>query len=208
MKERKFDYFQKFGDMAQKASLAADLLKTTLGAYDASTLREKTDAMKRIENDCDQIMHDIMNRLAIEFLPPIEREDIIEITDKLDTVVDSIEEILLGLYMYRVHELIPETLEFVDLIVQSTSMLEEVVLEFSNFKRSNEVKEKIIRINSLEGQGDTLYLNSMRALFDFSGEFDGRRIVIWKEMLRVLEDCLDSIEECANEFETAMLKNG
>lgn len=117
-------------------------MQITLGTYDGATLREKTDAMKRIENDCDQIMHDIMNRLAVEFLPPIEREDIIEITDKLDTVVDSIEEILLGLYMYRVRELIPETLEFVDLIVESTSMLEEVVLEFSNFKRSNEVKEK------------------------------------------------------------------
>lgn len=168
MKERKFDYFRKFSDMAQKASLAADLLQTTLGAYDAAKLREATDAMKRIENDCDQIMHDIMNRLAVEFLPPIEREDIIEITDKLDTVVDSIEEILLGLYMYRVRELIPETLEFVDLIIESTAMLEEVVLEFSNFKRSNEVKEKIIRINSLEGEGDTLYLNSMRSLFDLS----------------------------------------
>ena len=207
MKDKKFDYFKKFSDMAQKASQAADLLQTTLGAYDASTLREKTDVMKRIENDCDQIMHDIMNRLAIEFLPPIEREDIIEITDKLDTVVDRIEEILLGLYMYRVHELIPETLEFVDLIVQSTSMLEEVVLEFSNFKRSNDVKEKIIRINSLEGQGDTLYLNSTRALFDFDGEFDARKTIIWKEMLQVLENCLDSIEECANEFESAMLKN-
>ncbi len=208
MKDKKFDYFKKFSDMAQKASQAADLLQTTLGAYDASTLREKTDAMKHIENDCDQIMHDIMNRLAIEFLPPIEREDIIEITDKLDTVVDSIEEILLGLYMYRVHELIPETLEFVDLIVQSTSMLEEVVLEFSNFKRSNDVKEKIIRINSLEGQGDTLYLNSTRALFDYTGEFDARKTIIWKEMLQVMENCLDSIEECANEFESAMLKNG
>lgn len=208
MKDKKFDYFKKFSEMAQKASQAADLLQTTLCAYDASTLREKTDAMKRIENSCDQIMHDIMNRLAIEFLPPIEREDIIEITDKLDTVVDSIEEILLGLYMYRVHELIPETLEFVDLIVQSTSMLEEVVLEFSNFKRSNDVKEKIIRINSLEGQGDTLYLNSTRALFDFTGEFDARKTIIWKEMLQVLENCLDSIEECANEFESAMLKNG
>ena len=208
MKDKKFDYFKKFSEMAQKASQAADLLQTTLGAYDASTLREKTDAMKRIENSCDQIMHDIMNRLAIEFLPPIEREDIIEITDKLDTVVDSIEEILLGLYMYRVRELIPETLEFVDLIVQSTSTLEEVVLEFSNFKRSNDVKEKIIHINSLEGQGDTLYLNSTRALFDYTGEFDARKTIIWKEMLQVLENCLDSIEECANEFETDMLKNG
>lgn len=208
MKDKKFDYFKKFSEMAQKASQAADLLQITLGAYDASTLREKTDAMKRIENSCDQIMHDIMNRLAIEFFPPIEREDIIEITDKLDMVVDSIEEILLGLYMYRVHELIPETLEFVDLIVQSTGMLEEVVLEFSNFKRSNDVKEKIIRINSLEGQGDTLYLNSTRALFDFTGEFDARKTIIWKEMLQVMENCLDSIEECANEFESAMLKNG
>ena len=48
MKDKKFDYFKKFSDMAQKASQAADLLQPTLGAYDASTLREKTDAMKRI----------------------------------------------------------------------------------------------------------------------------------------------------------------
>ena len=45
MKDRKFDYFRKFSDMAAKASQAADLLQTTLGAYDAAKLREATDAM-------------------------------------------------------------------------------------------------------------------------------------------------------------------
>ena len=152
-------------------------------------------------------MHSIMNQLAIEFLPPIEREDIIEVTQKLDTVVDSIEEILLGLYMYRVRELIPECIEFGELILEGTLLLEELVLEFSNFKRSNDVKDRIIHINSLEGKGDELYLNSMRALFDFTGTFDPRRILTWKELLTVMENCMDSIEGAANEFESAMLKN-
>ncbi|MDD7362826.1 MAG: DUF47 family protein [Peptoniphilus sp.] len=208
MREIKFDYFNKFSQMAQKASDAAELLQTTLGQFDATSIRKKGEAMKRIENDSDQIMHEIMNRLAIEFLPPIEREDIIQITEKLDTVVDSIEDVLLGLYMYRVHHLLPETLEFVDLIVEGTMILEEVVLEFSNFKRSNEVKKKIIQINSLEGKGDGLYINSMRSLFDFSGSFDARKVIVWKEILHLLENCMDSIETCANEFESAMLKNG
>lgn len=207
MREIKFDYFNKFRDMARKASEASGLLQSTLNEFDPATVEKKTEAMKRIENDCDQIMHEIMNRLAIEFLPPIAREDIIEITEKLDTVVDHIEDVLLGIYMYRIRTLLPETLEFVELIVEATGILEEVVLEFSNFKRSNDVKKKIIQINALEGRGDTLYLNAMRELFSFSGSFDARQIIVWKEMLTVLEECLDRVEECANEFESAMLKN-
>ncbi|MDQ0509008.1 Phosphate transport regulator (distant homolog of PhoU) [Aedoeadaptatus ivorii] len=207
MRERKFDYFQKFSDMTDRATAAARLLSDILNNYDHTKLKEKTEAMKRIENDADHTMHSIMNQLAIEFLPPIEREDIIEVTQKLDTVVDSIEEILLGLYMYRVRELIPECIEFGELILEGTLLLEELVLEFSNFKRSNDVKDRIIHINSLEGKGDELYLNSMRALFDFTGTFDPRRILTWKELLTVMENCMDSIEGAANEFESAMLKN-
>ena len=41
-------------------------------------LEEYLDEMHKIENSADMKKHDMLDRLAKEFIPPIEREDIID----------------------------------------------------------------------------------------------------------------------------------
>ena len=45
----------------------------------------------QIENEADKNLHEIINYLIKDFLPPIEREDIITLSYRIDDVIDCID---------------------------------------------------------------------------------------------------------------------
>jgi len=45
----------------------------------------------QIENEADKNLHEIINYLIKDFLPPIEREDIITLSHRIDDVIDCID---------------------------------------------------------------------------------------------------------------------
>ncbi|MCD1146616.1 DUF47 family protein [Peptoniphilus sp. KCTC 25270] len=207
MRLGKYDYFGKFVALSQKGNEAAKKLQEIMENFDPGKLQEETKEMHQIEQEADNVMHEVINQLMIEFLPPIEGEDIVELVHHLDDVVDNIEDVLVGLYMFRVRELLPEAKQFVDLIQKSSLRLSELMVDFSGFKQSTTLKEGVIEINTLEEKGDELYVNTMRNLYDYSREFDPRFVITWTRLLDRLERALDSIEAVANSLESILLKN-
>ena len=206
-RNRSFDYFENFIELTRICSDSAILLNDILSEYDSTKLKDATENMHLLEIEADNIKYAIVNRLVIEFMPPIEREDILNLTRDLDKVVDNIEDIVLGLYMFRVRDLIPEIFEFSNLIETGSSRLLELVVEFENFKRSKSIKEKVRSINEVEEKGDELYVNAMRNLYDYTRPFDARTIITWTRLLDRLERTVDSIEVVANNIESIVLKN-
>ena len=95
-KKHKFDYFEAFcaqADIARKESRALlDVVENF--KPDPEWLRGKMEVIHTIENEGDDIAHEIIERLATEFLPPIDREDVTELTMLLDDVTDEIEEVV------------------------------------------------------------------------------------------------------------------
>ena len=106
-KKHKFDYFEAFcaqADIARKESQALlDVVENF--KPDPEWLRGKMEVIHAIENEGDDIAHEIIERLATEFLPPIDREDVTELTMLLDDVTDEIEETIRGISVpIRRHE--------------------------------------------------------------------------------------------------------
>lgn len=193
--------------MSSICTETAHFLSDILVDYDSTKLKEAKDEIHILENKADVIKYEILNRLAIEFIPPLDREDIIDLTRSLDKVVDNIEDILLGLYMFRVKDLSPEILEFAMLIQSGSQILEELIIEFENFKKSTSIKEKVMEINEIEEKGDRLYASAMRILYDYSRPFDPRTVITWTRLFDRLESTVDSIEKVAGNIESIVLKN-
>ena len=148
-------------DCACKASTA---LNAMFADFQPDRLRQEADAIHEIEHAADLKKHDMMSRLLREFLPPIDREDIVNISHVLDEIVDLIEEVVLSLYMNDIHKCRPDVMPMVDLIVKQCQELQKLMAEFENYKKSDKLMDSIIAINTMEEEGDKLHREAMRNL--------------------------------------------
>lgn len=206
MGKKGYDYFRAFTKMVEGSMAAAILLDEILNKYNKFELDAHINKMHKIENANDELVHEILNHLIKEFLPPIEREDISLLTQQLDEPTDTAEDVLFALYMFNIDEIIPEAVEFSKLIVQAVDVLYEASRDFVNFKKdSKTVKEKIIRVNEIEGKGDQLYIQTMRKIY--TSDMDAKDVMKWTRIINKLENCLDTLEKCSNEMEFIMMKN-
>ena len=92
-------YFENFCACADCACQAAHLLHAWLQDFDPEHIHEKLDEMHAVEHAADEKKHEMLNVLARAFITPIEREDILLLSQELDDVTDAIEDVLLRLYM-------------------------------------------------------------------------------------------------------------
>lgn len=198
-------YFDAFAKGIFHANEAATLLQSCFDNFDAANIKAQLDAMHEIEHAADGIKHEMMERLMKEFLPPIEREDIVELSRTIDDVTDSIEDVLLGMYMFNITTFRPEVKEFSSLISRCCNALKDIAQEMHNFRKSTLLKEKIVEVNGLEEEGDRLYTEAMRRLY--TEETNAVSILAWTTIYDRLEKCCDGCEHVADMFEQVVMKN-
>lgn len=204
-RKKENNYFEMLVDCVDCSCRAAELLYEDLKTYKYTELSERITALHEVEHEADQKKHRLLEKLLKEFLPPIEREDIMMLINRIDDVTDDLDEVLRNLYMYNVHVLRPEVLKFADLLCRCCQAVKEMMEEFPEFRKSAVLKEKIIEINHLEEEGDRLYTKAVRRLY--TGETDAVQILVWTTIYTCLEDCCDCCEHVADAVEMAVMKN-
>jgi hypothetical protein len=198
-------YFVSFSKLLDYSIQASNLLVKIIEDYDGTKLHSEVTEMHKVEHAADLEKHKVNENLLREFITPIEREDITLIMQLIDDVTDSIEDVLLKLYMYNVQEMKSEVHAFVKVINSCIAGLSEVLKEFYNFKKSTVIKEKIIEVNRFEEIGDRLYTEAIRKLFVESK--DPVYLLIWNDVFLQLEKCCDACENVAEAIESVIMKN-
>lgn len=204
-RKKENNYFEMLVENVDCSCRAAELLRDNLKTYDYNRLLDKIMILHEVEHEGDQKKHLLIERLLKEFLPPIEREDIMMLTNRIDDVTDNLEEVLRNLYMYNVQSMREPALQFAELICQCCQAMKEMMEDFQNFRKSTVLKERMIAINHLEEEGDKLYTKAVRQLY--TEENDAVQILVWTTIYRCLEDCCDCCEHVADAVEMAVMKN-
>ena len=199
------DYFAYFRKSAEFASSAAAYLDDTLKNFDPATSQARFDEMHKIEHEADANRHEMIEQLAKEFIPPIEREDIVALAHELDNVVDTIDEFVQFMYMYNVGTIREDALAFSALIIRCCDALLAAVTEFRSFRKSKTLKEMLIKVNTLESEGDVLHAESVRKLF--LEDADAKTTLVWTKLFDALESCLDACEDAVDIIESVVMKN-
>jgi len=202
---REHQFFDLFDKMADASVDAARLFKefAQKGTFDESA----NERMRSIEHQCDDITHEIINKLNRTFITPFDREDIYALAHRFDSVVDIIHAITKRMLLYNLHNSVSEDLiRFSGLIEQSVIALATAVRGVRNLKNAKIITEACIEINRLENLGDHLRDEVIGKLFDNS--FDPLYIIKWKDIFQDAETALDQCEDVANVIESIMVKQG
>ena len=205
MAKKKFDYFNYFKEVSDIICEAAQHLNDTLHDFNAEDLQSEINLMHEIEHRADSTRHNMTGLLAHEFITPIEREDIVSLAQQLDTVVDSMEDVLLRIYMFNVKEIKADAVEFSEIIIKCAKELNAVLAEFKNFKNSQIIKEKIVAVNNYESEGDKILVDGIRKLA--LGELSEKELFVWTDIYEHMEDCLDACEDVTEIIESVIMKN-
>lgn len=207
MKKTKFDYFDAFEELTKLAVKEAEVL---IGAFenftDASALEGVLEDMHKLEHRGDEINHEIYSSVATDFMPPIDREDIVQLAGALDDVLDCIEDVVSHMYMYDVRVLPEEVFRFGELIRESCAALEKATGEFRHFKKSKTFKQMLVDINTYEETADGVYRQAIRNLHTTESEHV-MRVLVWSRIYWRMERCCDACEHAADISETILLKN-
>ena len=206
-KKHKFDYFDAFEKQTKLAVQEADLLIEAVEKFtEAEKLKEVMERAHELEHEGDEINHAILKTVATDFITPIEREDIIELSQRLDNIVDFIEDVMQRFYMYDVHFMHHDALEFACLIKKSCEALDKAMVDFRNFKKSKKFKQLIVDVNTYEEEADQLYMHVTRKLHTHDKE-NPMRVLVWSQIFDRMERCCDACENVADTMNTVLLKN-
>lgn len=193
-----------FAEAVSYSCTAANMLKEDFTDFDPSRLAVRIEEMHHIEHTADIAKHELMEKLMKEFITPIDREDILELSNTLDDVTDSLEDVLLQLYMFGITSLREDSLTFAAIINDCCHALKKLMLEFENFRKSKVIKDMIIEINHLEENGDRLYTEAMHRLY--TNTPDTLEVLSWTTIYNCMEKCCDKCEDAADVVEAVILK--
>ncbi|GHU68273.1 hypothetical protein AGMMS49983_20710 [Clostridia bacterium] len=145
-KKKQERYYDIFVETTGFSCDAAIFLREILGDYRVERIEADMEKMHSIEHDGDVSRHQMVKLLSAEFVPPIEREDIMAMSEAIDTVTDKIEDVLQRLYMLNIQQVRKDALVIADVVVKTCEALRETMEDFSNFKKSKTINDKIIEI--------------------------------------------------------------
>ena len=200
----KFNYYDEFINNIEIALQMSEILKEFIENYDNTRAKEIEQTVHDLENKADDNLHNLLEVLVKDFLPPIDREDIIQLAKKIDDIIDCIDETVIDFNIFNVVNIREDVIEFIELMNKLCAIEKEMMIKFKSSKKYNEVNELVIEINNLEEQGDRLYEKAIRKLVK---ENETIAIIKWEKIYLDLENCFDSFESVADTVSEVILKN-
>ncbi|MBP7176519.1 MAG: DUF47 family protein [Thermoclostridium sp.] len=199
------DYFEIFVKQIEYSCQAAELLNEIMTNFQASTIRDKLIEMHNIEHAGDTERHAMIKKLVHEFITPIEREDIMALADAIDNVTDTIEDVVMRMYMFNIQSIREHAIKMTEIIVKCCKASKLALQEFHNFRKSQTLHNLIVEINVLEEKGDQLFTEATRNLYVNCNQ--PIEVLAWDQTFHYLERCCDACEEVANVIENVIMKN-
>ena len=205
-KQRSNEYFEGFVSGMESACKAAEYLENLVEHFDSEKLADQIDEIHAIEHAADINKHTLMQKLAKEFITPIEREDIILLLQQIDNVTDFIEDVVRKMFMYNTKAMRTEALEFAAIIKQCCYESRDALKELPGFQKNSErLEQAIVKVNDYEEQGDRLYCAAMRRLYCENAEAQDR--ITWTKLFDWMEACCDACEDVMESVELVVMKN-
>ena len=196
-----YDLFEKAADNVAKMGT---LLRNVVGESDFDKRGTLIMQVEDLEHDNDELTHNIFTELGRNFITPFDREDIHYLATSLDDVADYIYAAAKKINFYRVNPNDPGMHKFSELIEEGAKQVRIAVGELRNMKNMRNITEALVKINSIENQGDDILDFSIERLFNT--EEDAKEVIKKRDIYQVMEIVTDKCEDVSNVIESIIIK--
>lgn len=182
---------------------AAEKLVDLFNNYE--DVEAKARQLKDLEHQGDTITHEIIRRVNLTFVTPIDREDIVLLAHTLDSIMDFMEAAARTAFLYRITQPTERVRQLAAIIAKMAYVLNDVCLPCLRHRdQFNRILEQCVEMNRLENEADDVHHAAMAELFD--SDKDAIEIIKWREIYQHMEDATDRGEDVADVLEGIVLK--
>lgn len=200
----------KFFDLLEQQSSAvvkgAKLLQECLesrGSTDEIYLASKR--IHEVEHEGDKLVHSLMDRLNKSFITPLDREDIHELTSRLDDVLDYVDAVAKRLVTFKISAPTHHAIELGRIIVRGAEETAIGIALLRDLSKADAIMKQCEKINQLENDADQVMRDALNDLFN-GGARDPLEVIKWKDIYEHLELATDKCEDVANIIESVLVK--
>ncbi len=200
---RKENFFDHFDQLANKIAEGGLFFLEMTRNHNYSAAR--VSRLKEIEHEADVIAHKTYARMHKSFLTPLDREDIYALVNKMDNIMDAVENTAVRLHMYQVKKHDDAIILQTEILLQAIEKVRDVVGGLRNMKNSEIILDGCVEIHTLENAGDAILRTILKDLF--LKETDAIELLKWKEIFELLEEAVDGCENVSHVVEGIIMKH-
>jgi predicted phosphate transport protein (TIGR00153 family) len=201
---REEKFFDLFEELVNKIEEGGELFLEMVQAYDYT--EQRITKLKEIEHEADVITHRTYEKMHKTFLTPIDREDIYDLVNKMDSILDMIEASAARMGLYKVKEPAAEIIDQAKILNSAIKKLKIIIPALRDMKNSKMILDACVEINTLENEGDIVLRVTIAKLFEC--QEDPIELIKWKEIFERIEEAIDVCEDVSNIVEGIVLKHG
>ncbi len=196
-----YDYFEKASaNLLEGARLLLRLFENF------ENIEEQVSKITEIEHQGDFIVHEVTTLLPRTLITPLDSEDIQRLVSSVDDAMDTVHAVAERLQIYQVKDIKKPARRLANLIVESAQELDEAIKALRNKKNYDQIRERIVQINTLENNGDRVLYDGLSNLVA-AHRSDMFEFVSWKEIYELLEQVTDRIEDAGDVIQKVLIAN-
>ena len=188
---RFFELFVADGENLQAAAVRLHEMVRTFERLD-----EHVAEIQRLEKVGDEIDREISQRLEDAFITPFDREDIHELTVRLDDVVDGIQATAETFVIYGIERPTEEAVELARILAAQSVELLAALRKLDGLK---DLDSHLELVHDLEHEADGVSRAAVARLF--RDRLDPLEVIKWRDLYRELENAIDAAEDAAEAIE-------
>jgi hypothetical protein len=204
---RERQFFTLFNNHAALVVQGAGTLVEMLADYTDNGRRDAWVAkIQSIEKAADKVTHQTVDLMHNTFVTPFDRDQINKLIQRMDDILDLLQDTAESLMLYDVHVLTPEVSHLADLVQICCKQVEAAVTQLSSMDNAPAILKICQEIDALETTADRVTQAAISRLF--REEQDVRQLVKLKAVYELLELTTDKCQDVALVIEGVVLENG
>ena len=204
---RERQFFTLFNDHAALVVQGAAAMVEMLADYSDNGRRDAFVAkIQALESAADDITHRTVALMHNTFVTPFDRDQINKLIQRMDDILDLLQDTAESLKLYDVHNLTPEVSHLADLVQICWKRVAAAVTQLSSMDNGPAILKICQEIDALETDADRVTQAAISRLF--REEQDVRQLIKLKAIYELLELTTDKCQDVALVIEGVVLENG
>ncbi len=197
-------FFDNFNTMAAKILTGCTTFETML--QDFGNLENYNLDIRKLEHECDDLTHHVIDLVNKVFITPVDREDIQLLVKTMDDVIDLVNVSTQCMVTYEIRAVPPSLGRMAHVLVQAMREVGAALKAMETMRQPEKTLQHCIEINRLENECDLIIREQVGRLFREHKD-DPLLVIKYKEIYETIEAAVDRCEDVANVIETITIKH-